>query len=226
MKSAKHHHIIMFLVCILGLAGCASSSGRMFVVPEKPSPKKHYLFYLHEANLEDLSPDNKLVQNYEKIVKLWMQLGFVVFSEHRDTVVIEVYAQKISSQVQQLLQRGVPAKRITVVGYSKGSLIAQAVAQQIENPSVNYVFLAGCSDTQPIANTSLQGRILSIIDGGDHLFHSCKKRLSNKRVGLEFKEIKLDSGLGHNLFRVPREKYVRLWQRPVKDWLTLADSAN
>ena len=225
MKSKSYHHLFLMLLALIVLAGCASGSGRLFNVPQKPAPSKHYLFYLHEANLEDLSPDNKHVKNYEKMVSLWTQQGFLVFSEHRDIVLVEVYARKISDQIQQLLKRGVPAGNISVVGYSKGSLIAQSVAEQMNNPNINYVLLAGCSDSRPITNSHLQGRVLSIIDSNDQVFHSCKSKLSRPHNGLKFKEIRVNSGLGHNLFRVPRQKFTKLWQTPMKEWLVITAGA-
>jgi len=227
MKSQRRRCYITLLLGMVLLGACSTTpSGRLFVVPAKPSPSKQYLFYFHEANLEDLSPDDKYVKNYEKMVELWTQQGFLVFSEHRDIVIVESYARKISEQVRQLLQRGVPAQRIILVGYSKGSLIAQSVAEQINNPNINFVFLAGCSESRPVSDTRLKGRVLSIIDSSDKEFHSCKKKLAKKRDGLEFKEIKLNSGLGHNLFRVPREKFTKLWQAPLREWLALAQPVN
>ena len=126
--------------------------------------------------------------------------------------------------MQGLIKRGVPASHISVVGYSKGSLISQAVAEQVNNAKVNYVWLAGCSDTYPLNQRNLKGRVLSIIDKNDFEFHSCnQKTYIKKQQGLKFKEITLDSGLGHNLFRVPREKFTKLWQEPLKAWLASAD---
>jgi len=223
MKSQNRLCIYSVWLALILLGGCASApSGRLFVVPVKPSPTNHYLFYLHEGDLEDVGPDDKQVQNYEKMIKLWTEQGFLVFSEHRDIVEVASYARKISDQVNLLIQRGVPARNISVVGYSKGSLIAQSVAERIENPAVNFVLLAGCADSLPLGKNGFQGRVLSIIDSGDNVFQSCNKKLGKKRDGLDFKEISLNSGLGHNLFRVPREKYTKLWQSPLREWLAVA----
>lgn len=211
--------ITLFLLWIFLLSACSTSSHRLFVVPQKPAKDKQYLFYFHEAKLEDLAPDDKLVKNYEKMITLLTQQGFTVFSEHRDIVIIEAYARKISAQIERLLNRGVVPSNITVVGYSKGSLIAQSVASNLQNPDINYVFLAGCSNKFPLQKVSLKGHILSIIDSNDYSYFSCKKSISHNKTGLKFKEIKLSSGLGHSVFRVPREKYTKLWQTPMKEWL-------
>ena len=53
------------------------------------------------------------------------------------------YAQKLASQIRELLQKGVPAKRITVIGASKGALIAMQVSTMLKNKDLNFVFIAG-----------------------------------------------------------------------------------
>ena len=61
------------------------------------------------------------------------------------------------------------------------------------------------------------GRILSIYDLEDEKFGSCAAILGgNKNV--RFKEIELNTGKGHKLFRIPKEKFIEQWRDPLLEW--------
>ncbi|MBT8132914.1 MAG: hypothetical protein KJO03_00295, partial [Gammaproteobacteria bacterium] len=131
------------------------------------------------------------------------------------------YARQLKSYIQILLGKGVPANNITISGFSKGSIIALASAGTINNSKINYVLLAGCSpylNNKYNINPALaKGRILSIYDTSDDKFGSCEGIIKSSD-NLIFEEIELDSGKGHKLFRIPKEKFIEQWRAPMLDW--------
>ena len=83
------------------------------------------------------------------------------------------------------------------------------------------VLLAGCSkylnDKYNVDPAKAVGRILSIYDSGDDKFGSCDVLL-RESAGLIFKETELNSGKGHNVFRIPKEKFIKQWRDPLIKW--------
>ncbi len=208
---------IILIVLSLLLGGCLAGQV-LFSVPDKPKAKEKYLFYMHGIQLEDLGPDHKRAKDYEKILDELVNNGFQVLSEHRESVVIEFYAKEVAEQVRDLLGKGVPAENITISGYSKGSLITQAVSGILQNPEINYVLISGCSDLYQVNYSKMQGKILSIVDKGDDLFFSCSKKINANKAGVTFKEVSFVSGRGHRVFRLPKRKYFELWVDPLIAW--------
>ena len=186
-------------------------------VPQKPDTDGKYIFYLHGSVEEEEGSTEK----YETAIEAIAENSATVISEVRGDTDPNTYAEKLKSQVNILISKGVPAKNITVSGFSKGSIIALASAGVINNSDVNYVLLAGCSENlnqkYGVDATKAVGRILSIYDSGDEKFESCAGivKASDK---LKFDETDLDSGKGHKVFRIPKEKFIELWRDPLVDW--------
>ena len=82
--------------------------------------------------------------DYFKIVKALSDEGFLVISEIRDrNTDVNEYAGKTARQISYLLRAGVPPGKITVVGGSKGGIIAIRVSNILKNRKMKYVILAG-----------------------------------------------------------------------------------
>jgi len=211
--------IVLLIAASVLLSGCTTGQV-LFEVPDNPKANAKYLFYMHGIKLEDLGPDHKRAKNYDAILEILASHGFQVISEHREPVVIESYAGVIADQVKALLNRGVSAKNIIVSGYSKGSLITQAVSGILQNPEIHYVLISGCTDLYEIDHSKMQGRILSIYDKEDERFYACEKRIKRATDrGVIFKEIALNSGRGHRVFRLPKIQYTELWIDPLVEWV-------
>ena len=143
-------------------------------VPEKIDTSAKYLFYLHGRIVETggVRPRHERHGYYEygQILQTLAARGFQVISEPRpaDTGHFE-YARKITAQVGRLLAAGVPARNVTVVGASKGGVIAAFVSTLLRNRDVNYVILAGCSGGGQYLQhkVDFHGRVLSIYDTAD-----------------------------------------------------------
>lgn len=184
--------------------------------------EKH-LFYVHGCCVKD-SSDPK-VKDYETIVQKLKDSGFKVEYELRTADVgdndaaVQAYAAQIADKVKALLAQGVAPGDITVSGYSLGSMTSMVAAGLIANPNVNVVLLAGCpagaSVKVAIDYSKVKGRILSITDKGDDKFGSCDGKFSTDNA---FKEVAIDSGKGHAVFRLANDKFMSQWLNPMLDW--------
>lgn len=181
-----------------------------------------HLFYVHGCCIKNKS-DPK-AKAYETIVQNLKNSGFDVHFELRtadihdsDTQAV-AYAATIADQVRDLLAKGITPEDITVAGYSLGSRITLVASGLIANPKLNFVLLAGCpinSPATPIDYFKVKGRILSVRDAKDEKFGSCDGRLPED---VTYKELVLNSGEGHSVFRLGDSKYLKLWIEPLVAW--------
>ena len=196
-----------------------------FAFPASIDPAQPYLFYLHGKIIEDqgipaVSPDYGEYE-YGAILEKLRGYGFVVISEPRpmNTDSLE-YAKKIAEQVTNLLEAGVPAKYITVVGASKGAGITIFVSHLLGNKDINFVILAICDPTTVadlIQNQiTLVGNVLSIYDSADILAGSCQDLFSySEAKGLtQHDEVVLNVGTGHGILYKPLDD----WTLPTLQW--------
>ena len=187
-------------------------------VPASPDASGKYVFYLHGSAEEEEGETDK----YTAAVEAIAGGSVTVISEVRGETDPNSYAEKIKTQVTYLLNKGVPAKNITVSGFSKGSIITLAASGAINNSKINYVLLAGCSaflnEKYNVNPNKAVGRILSIYDSGDDKYESCGGiiKLSDK---VTFEETDLDSGKGHKVFRIAKEKFISQWSNPLLEWI-------
>lgn len=189
-------------------------------VPEKIDTGARYMFFLHGKIVEDegIRPTSPKygVYEYEKMLDTFKSKGFAVVSEARakDTDVRQ-YATRIVGQIQALLKAGVAPQHITVVGASKGAVIAMLVSTYLKNRDVNYVLLDNCNDDiLKMFDIDLWGNVLSIYDVNDEIGHSCQK-FFDKATGLNrHEEIELKVGAGHGILYEP----LREWVEPTIRW--------
>jgi hypothetical protein len=185
-----------------------------------------HLFYVHGCCVK--SADGQVAKDYESIVQKIRDSGFNVEYQLRTADVgdsndaVQAYAAQIADKVNALLANGTPPKNITVAGYSLGSMTTLVAAGLIANPNVNIVLLAGCPANATINididYSKVKGNILSVTDKGDSKFGSCEGKLPE---GNTFKEVALDSGKGHTLFRMPADNFTSLWMNPMMDWINV-----
>ncbi|MGB9591515.1 MAG: hypothetical protein ACPL1K_03250, partial [Candidatus Kryptoniota bacterium] len=145
---------------------------------ESVDSTKQYLFYLHGKIIEDqgipaVSPDYGEYE-YQAILEKLSSYGFVVFSEQRSKNTDSIaYARRIAEQVTTLLDAGVPAENITVVGASQGAWITVYVSHFLENEKLNFVIMSICHPDNVGAfkqnQIFLYGNVLSIYDHADEL---------------------------------------------------------
>jgi len=204
--------ILYFTCTVAAYAGHVISD-----VPADPDLSVKYIFYLHGVKEEQKGSTKK----YEGAVEAIAKGSATVISEVRGDTDPNTYALRLKEQVGRLLEKGVPAKNITLSGYSKGSIIALAAAGAIQIAELNYVLLAGCSEAlnlkYHVDSKKVIGRLLSIYDSRDTTFGSCEGIIVNSDQ-VQFEEIELDSGKGHKLFGLIKEKFIEQWRDLLLDW--------
>lgn len=188
-------------------------------VPQTVDTKARYLFYLHgyiveAGNTRPISPRFG-VYEYEQILETFKQSDFVVISEARKkNPEIESYAHKVAEQVRQLLKARVPPEHITVVGASQGSWIAMLASTYLENPNLNFVFIAACSaDEGFLKMVNLHGNVLSIYERSDAA-QSCQKYRADATGINEWREVEVNTGLKHGFLYRPMKE----WVKPTIAW--------
>lgn len=208
--------------------------------PEQPAPApsmssygfpasidstQQYLFYLHGRIIEDqgipaISSDYGEYE-YQAILEKLASSGFVVISEQRaKNTDVKEYAGRITDQVTALLDAGVPAGHITVVGASKGAWITVLVSHSLENENINFVIMAICHpdivETFKRDQVYLRGNVLSIYDATDEFAGSCRELFSlSEGNGIsKHEEVVLHVGTGHGILYKPLDE----WITPVMQW--------
>jgi hypothetical protein len=200
-----------------------------YAFPKSVDITKDYLFYIHGRIIEEQGiPAVDPVfgeYEYQAILDRLSSYGFVVISEQRgkNTDIIE-YAKRIQEQVTTLLNAGVPATNITVVGASKGAYITIYVSHFLENQEIKFVIMGICN-SEILADLKqnhifLYGKVLSIYDSADYQYAgSCEElfTLSEGNKGLSrHDEIVLNIGTGHGILYQPLDEWIKpviLWAR-------------
>ena len=145
----------------------------------------------------------------------WSVHAEISEAREQDTQVMP-YAEKVVIEIQGLLESGVPSQNISVVGASKGGVIASYVSLMLQENEINYVFLAGlferCLADQDL---SLYGKILSIHDSSDTLSITPDPFFERSSGQGVFKKIVVTKGLGHGLIYQPYSD----WMEPLVDWI-------
>jgi hypothetical protein len=199
----------------------AQRSGVQSTVPDRIDPDARYVFYLHGRIVETRGrrpthPEYG-VYEYDRILEVLAADGVAVISEERSADAdIVTYSRKVTAQIERLVTAGAAADRITVVGFSKGGIIAIAVSSLVANEQIRYVLLGACSrfvfdDTE----FRLTGRVLSIYEGSDSVGVSCEPLFKRSPAAAVLEEIRIDTGYRHGAFYEPRAD----WLVPTRRWI-------
>jgi len=190
-------------------------------LPTSANTAEKYLFYMHGENVKDANDPKAKV--YAAIVEDLQKTGFNVTFELRPSDVgdneaaAKVYAAKIATQINGLIDAGTPPENITVAGFSLGSAIAAITSGLVGNAKVNFVFLAGCANKPAVPMTvdysRMRGRILAITEATDPGYGTCVGHLPE---GIRYQEVTLNTNKGNATFRLP--EYLNLWMAPLLEW--------
>jgi hypothetical protein len=185
---------------------------------------QRYVFYLHGKIIEDQGVNAIDTANgygayqYKEILDVFREQKFTVISEVRSKNTNPFdYARKMAKQIDSLIKIGVAANNITVIGASKGAIIAMIISSMLKNGQVNFVFMAGCNKdlAEGFSAIKFYGNILSIYEESDSIGRSCmdfRKRPSQKIP--HYKEIELHTGLKHGFLYKP----LPVWVQPAIKW--------
>ena len=188
--------------------------------PAESGEPKRIVYYLHGKIVEDLGPRGVSPRfgayDYPGIIDALRNSGLEVISEVRskDTDP-SAYADQLIADINGRIASGTKAESITVIGASKGALIATHVSARLKNPGVRYVLLANCSDwMRRELKPQLTGNILSIYESTDELAGSCRPLIEKSSKVTTFEEIRLETGLGHGMLYRPLPE----WVGPATEW--------
>jgi hypothetical protein len=187
--------------------------------PEHPNPDTRYLFYLHGRIVEDqgpgaVSPDYGRYE-YAAIVERLAAEGFTVISEVRSANTDpEAYANAAVEQIHDLLASGVLSSNVTVIGASKGSVIAMLISTRL-GEAIRYVLMANCNEyVLKRFPLSLHGDVLSIYEDSDELGRTCRPLFDRSPELGKRREVRLSTGLRHGFIFRPLD----VWLRPAVEW--------
>jgi len=135
-------------------------------------------------------------------------------------VTVESYADKVAADVRALVDHGVPADRITVVGASMGGAIALLASARLKNPDVRFAVLGVCASRSDAAfrkqGEAIVGRVLAIREDSDRFTRGCPSwGGAAPTAKSSSREIVLRTGLDHGFLYRP----IKEWVRPVMEWI-------
>ncbi|MEZ4879159.1 MAG: hypothetical protein R2801_03190 [Chitinophagales bacterium] len=140
----------------------------------------------------------------------------VIAAIRNENVDYLAYANKISQSIDSLVSAGIKPKNITIIGASKGAIIASNISN-INKHSVNYILLAGNNDFQELNNDwKFHGQVLCFYDDSDTIAGKNYDYWKNKpNYTTKFEQIKIDKNLGHGFLYQPYKE----WIEPSKKWI-------
>lgn len=198
-------------VLVAGTArGLAADSG----------PRRHVI-YLHGRIVQEEQTTRPRHPEYghyelEKILAALRGQGFEVIGEIRPKPwSLRDSAEHVAGQVRQLLESGVPADRITIVGASMGASIALLASVRLGNPDLRFALIGACLSGNVRAlraeeGSPPSGRLLFIRESSDELSDPCPPLKEDPGALSPFvaRELVIATGLRHGFL-----------YRPLPEWL-------
>lgn len=205
---------------------CVTAQTATSFVPSRIDSNGIYLFYLHggivqEQGVNAISKDFGPYE-YLKIIDSLKSHGYNIISEARPRGTNEThYAEKVSRQIDSLLNKGLSPEKIVVAGASQGAFITIETAHILKNSKINYVIMAVCNDYninyyKKISN-DLCGNFLSIYESTDNK-GTCKELLNKSECKNTYREIRLTMGNRHGFIYKPYKE----WIYAIVNWINQA----
>ncbi len=204
----KHYFLLSTL--LLSILACSSQI----------KEQKH-VFYLHGriVELQGINAYSERYGHYEytKIIKALKAEEWIVYNEVRTaTTDFDSFCTKVSLQIDSLINKGIAPSDITVIGGSKGAIMAMNISNRNPSP-INYVLLGGNNEQVETENDwNLNGRILGIYEKTDQIANKSYQYWIQQSTNAKiFKEIEINTGLGHGFLYRPLNN----WFLPAKEWV-------
>jgi pimeloyl-ACP methyl ester carboxylesterase len=193
-------------------------------LPADPDSSGRYVLYLHGRIVQEQGPrpTHPRFGTYEhhRILEALSVPGTTVLGPIRPPgTTVDEAAATARTSLDALLDAGVPASRITVVGFSMGGAAAIRIAARQPHDDLRFVLLAACGPwldawlaDQPAV--ALHGTVLSIYEASDDIGGTCDSLRSHGLGGLT--ELELAIGGGHGAFYRPYPE----WIDPTLAWIS------
>ena len=191
------------------------------------SGQPRYVIYLHGRIVQEQQSARPRSDRFgyyelEKILDAFRGRGFIVTGEIRPKPAsVSDSADRVVGQVRRLLQSGVPADRVTVVGASMGAAIALLASARLQNPEVRFCILGACLSESVRGLLAGEGKgpsghLLAIREASDDLIGPCVpwKDDPASLSRLVAREILLNTGLSHGFLYRPLPE----WVDPAAKW--------
>jgi len=190
-------------------------------LPGKIHPRERYVFYSHGLIVEGkderpVHPEYGVYEFPAIKIAIFKGGGFNLIAFHRPkNANVELHSAMLEDWVRQLLAAGVPASRITLVGFSRGSGITAYASAHLRDVGINTALMGACANgdiesPQPLA---LTGNFLNIYETTDSVL-SCDVLAKHSDLK-SFKEVAISTGKKHGAFFTPRME----WVEPLKVWI-------
>jgi hypothetical protein len=192
--------------------------------PDTIHPGERYVIYSHGFIAEGtdprpVSPKYGLYDFPALKQAIFNDGGFNLIAYQRPkNTDIAAYVKTLESWVHRLVQAGVAPSRITLVGFSRGSLLTAYASSDLASLGINTALLAICDHGDierdpPGPPLMLGGNLLTIYETSD-IYGSCAKLAARSHLS-SFKEIAISTGKAHGAFFQPRPE----WVQPLKAWI-------
>jgi hypothetical protein len=186
------------------------------------SIKTKHIFYLHGRIVEEQGrraySDRFGAYEFDSIVSAIKVEKAIVHHEIRTENVDPIeYAIQVSKRIDSLINSSVKPSDITVIGASKGAIIAANISSLNTNP-INYVLLAGNNNYQESHNDwAFHGQVLCIYDPSDEIagrnynYWKARENFTSK-----FEQLSIATNLGHGFLYKPLDS----WILPTRQWIS------
>lgn len=206
---------------IYAAAGCANADIHDDF-PISIDPQQEYVIYSHGLIVEGRNsmPVHPEWGQYDfPAIKAQLdrEERFQLIAHHRpESTEVLAYVDQLVTWVNLLVAAGVPARKITLIGFSRGGELSARAASALKPLPINTILLATCwgQGVQTQDRITFAGRFLSVYEQTDGA-GSCERLASRSELLASFAEVKLNTGLAHGAFFTPLE----VWIDPVLKWL-------
>jgi len=189
--------------------------------PDQINPNEKYVFYSHGYIVEGTNPTPKNerwgVYEFPAIKASLSDSEYNLIAYHRSKGTDPFkHAEVLAKNVRTLINNGVSAKHITIIGFSRGAFITSLTSHFLEETPVNTVLLAGCGRivSKKYSDIKMHGAFLSVYETTDGA-NTCEKLKSRSPKLISFDEISISTGKEHGAFYRP----ISEWVIPVKQWI-------
>lgn len=215
--------LVAFLLLAWSIVLSAKPVPSMDEIPVLPDAS--YVFFYHGAIAEGTA-ENPVSERHGEYDFTGLKQAldsdsyYLIANIREKGISVKAHAEELAGVVSELLDRGVAANNISLVGFSRGGSIVATAAGLIDNAEIRYVLLASCPKVSETVDwPAFRGRLLSMYEKDDSLAASCAFLTQGSAKVSEFKEIPLETGLGHGEFYRPQQR----WIQPVRAWISNKD---
>ena len=154
---------------------------------------------------------------YQEIIDSLESTGAEIYNEIRtEETDFDGFSKRVSRQIDSLISKGVNPGDITVIGASKGAVMAMHISDINDNP-VNYILLGANNDYIERENDwNLHGNVLGIYEKSDSLAgKNYQYWIDKSDRASQFEQLEINTGLGHGFLYSPLKE----WLDPAKKWM-------